>query len=152
MFNVRRILWVSLLLTAILSRASGEVRKDLEAAALRFRLQTYQSYRSNRMELDRRNAAARHVLDEWEQRGALEEEIADIVKWFQRAQRLTSSAPFPEYRGVSQTDGAEPSIQALPSKKVKTPPEGSPTELPASHAATLEAVFEDAALPHRGPA
>lgn len=94
----RRILWTSFVLILLLPSCVGAAEPgDLATAARRFRLQTYQTYRSNRVEFDRRNAAARRVLDEWKRGGEAADEMAAALSWFARAQQTGLGMPLPEY-------------------------------------------------------
>jgi hypothetical protein len=69
--------------------------QGIEAAARRFRLQIYTTYRSDRAEFDRRRAAWRQVQARWREAGSEPAEQESLIRWLMQATEQSR----PEVRG-----------------------------------------------------
>jgi hypothetical protein len=111
---------LSMLLLLSQTGVSGDA-DPLGAAARRFRLQVYESFRTTRPELDQRLQTADAVLQGWRDRGAPDDELPQLVDWFQRAtqaSQLPKIGSLPPYaspepaRGASDAAGDSPTADA----------------------------------------
>lgn len=126
---------LGILLVLVLLRArplTGDDRETLMSIARQYRIQTYDRFRNDRRELDRRLRASQSLLDDWQDRDAPEDEIPDIILWFQRATHATRSAqpvPLPAYtvkprRPKSASQGLQTPVTPVPSRE-KPPQTGT---------------------------
>ncbi len=79
----------------------------LDTAARHFRMQVYESFRTNRPLLDHRLATADALLRDWRERGAPSGEIPDLVTWFRQATEVArnrDASPIPQYIPIRSSD------------------------------------------------
>lgn len=112
MFQLKRIFWVAFVFVAVLTRASAE-ESSVDSVSRQFRILTYQQFRSNRTEFDRRIAAAEQVTAEWKQHGEPADRMAEIVDWFKVAQRSQRLPTKPNYRKTSEIPAHHDAIKQL---------------------------------------
>ena len=112
MFQLKRIFWVAFVFVAVLTRASAE-ESPVDSVSRQFRILTYQQFRSNRTEFDRRIAAAEQVTAEWKQHGEPADRMAEIVDWFKVAQKSQRLPTKPNYRKTSKIPAHHDSIKQL---------------------------------------
>ena len=112
MFQLKRIFWVAFVFVAVLTRASAE-ESPVDSVSRQFRILTYQQFRSNRTEFDRRIAAAEQVTAEWKQHGEPADRMAEIVDWFKVAQRSQRLPTKPNYRKTSEIPAHHDAIKQL---------------------------------------
>ncbi|MBJ43595.1 MAG: hypothetical protein CMJ80_10045 [Planctomycetaceae bacterium] len=112
MFQLKRIFWVAFVFVAVLTRASAE-ESPVDSVSRQFRILTYQQFRSNRTEFDRRIAAAEQVTAEWKQHGEPADRMAEIVDWFKVAQKSQRLPTKPNYRKTSKIPAHHDAIKQL---------------------------------------
>jgi hypothetical protein len=71
-----------LLPLAVNSRAAEPQKPTVDRTARWFRIQVYETYRTERAEYDRRRALGDQLLREWENAGNPEEPAAQMIEWF----------------------------------------------------------------------
>ena len=100
------------------SVGADDAELQLEAAARRFRIISYDRFRSNRRELDRRLQASQSVLDGWRRQGAQPDQVPALIQWFRQTARgqlvpLEVDAHRPDRRPVP-TQAAERVVPSVP--------------------------------------
>jgi|GEM_PF-7055431 hypothetical protein len=105
---------------------------QVELAAVRYRVQVYQTFRQNRPEYEARQAAGREVLMQWSKAGKPAGFVGDVTAWFDSA-RQASTLPqvdsIPHFIDLPKTSFISSEEDAVP----------SPSDIPPlSNASTLE--------------
>lgn len=103
---------------------------ELSAAARDYRIEIYGAFRNNRAEYDVRRKQGEALLTEWQTRGALPDEAAVLVRWFDEARRVSSrqqTLPAPPNWDGAATETMSPGLVPLPSRN--RTPRASPTPL-----------------------
>ena len=93
----------------------------LDAAARRFRLQVYETYRSDRAEYERRRMAGDQVQARWRQAGKRPEDARAIIHWFDEA----------AYRSRSEVRGSLPDMPVFGPLSAHNKPQEPRTTRPA---------------------
>ena len=88
------VIWLGSSLASLANAA--EPSPELSSAARDYRIEIYGAFRTNRAEYDARRKQGEALLAEWQTRGALPEEAAALVRWFDAARRAsTQQQPLP---------------------------------------------------------
>lgn len=91
---------------------SAELPAELTTAARDYRIEIYGAFRQNRAEYDLRRKQGEALLAEWQARGALPNEAAVLVRWFDDARRAaTGQQPLP---AAPNWNGITPEVVPLP--------------------------------------
>ncbi|HJS08061.1 MAG TPA: hypothetical protein VJ809_10395 [Pirellulales bacterium] len=75
--------------TAPAEAANNREPASLEAAARRYRVQVYETYRLDRAEFDRRRAAGDAVQARWREAGGRKEDLSAVLEWLRHATYLS---------------------------------------------------------------
>ncbi len=90
---------------------------DVARSARLFRIQTYQNFRHDRQEYDRRIRLAGQMVDQWYVRGAVPWEARRLIDWFQRATAVGGRAGLPSWPFMSEETQDLPAgviLEAMP--------------------------------------
>jgi hypothetical protein len=78
--------------TEKLPTPTTEGERHMERAARDFRIRTYQTFRTDRAEYDRRQAQAAKLQQAWEAAGSEQDDQPKLIEWFEQATARTSLA------------------------------------------------------------
>ena len=135
------IVWICLFIVAAEGQAGDNVER-LETSARRFRMQTYESFRLNRRELDRRLQWAERIMSTWKSRGARQDDIPGIVELFRHTANIlpgAADAALPSYpvRPARRKPKPRRSLASPPAPPTDRDPRVNPSPHTDSPAATL---------------
>ena len=85
-------LLASLVLAGVQVPGNVPTQQDyaVESAARLYRIQVYNTFRQNRAEYDRRQAAGRRALEEWKELGRNNQQGDELIRWFAEAESASS--------------------------------------------------------------
>lgn len=109
---------------------------ELSAAARDYRIEIYGAFRQNRAEYDLRRKQGEALFVEWQARGALPDEAAVLVRWFDEARRAAARqqpspappnwngageelVPIPPRSRIPSSASQMPLLRAMPLKRVR---------------------------------
>jgi hypothetical protein len=136
-----------------LNRLLGEIasleQTAIDQLALRYRVQVYSQFRTNRAEYDQRMATWRKLMDAWEHAATRVSDGAKVVTWLQSSlerMRYDESAKLPPPPKIGELPEQQLAIDTKPSNHANLP---SPTPNPvaARHAPTHVPNIETPAEP-----
>jgi hypothetical protein len=117
-----------------LNRLLGEIARleqtAIDQLALRYRVQVYSQFRTNRVEYDQRMATWRNLMDAWERAGTRVSDGAKVVIWLQSSlerMRYDESAKLPTTPRFGDVPEQQLAIDIKPSHHASLP---SPTPNP----------------------
>jgi hypothetical protein len=112
------VFWLGSFLASLATAA--EPPPELAAAARDFRIEIYGAFRTNRAEYDARRKQAEALLAEWQTRGALPEEAAVLVRWFDAARRASAQQqPLP---AAPNWNGSSEELISVPARAPSSSP------------------------------
>ena len=122
------LLIATVLMTGVPTYVTTQMDYRIERAAREYRIEVYNSFRSNRPQYDRQLLVGQRTLDAWKTGGRQENEAVELLQWYEQAilaaragsDRLPQSPEFVSNRQPN-TLAAEPALAGTPAPAPVTP-------------------------------